>query len=441
MRFYLSNLASSIDDHTLEVFKKSSASIFVKISGMIVAMVVSIYLGRTLGADGLGIINLSNRIISLALVFCLLGVRQALIKEVAIGNSKSDGRHIKAYMRAAYWINGGITLIVTCIFLLLTPWLSEEVFDEPSLKIPLAIAALVMVPQVFSRIFSSGLIGLKKIWQSSLIEDTLSMVFIAVVLFLMWWMNYQITVISVAIAYAIGRTLVSIIISIYWKNLVLFNEKTKIQFRSLLKTSLPLLLVSATSVVTSNADILMLGFFKNAEAVGLYSIASRLALITIFVLAITNSTVSPKIAVLFREGRIKELEKMLQKVTTVLLMIGLGQLLVYLFFGKAILGLWGSEFINAYWVLIILNIGLLFNLSTGVVGSVLAMSGKEKILGIATSIAMVANVILNFFLIQHFGAEGAAIASAATVLGVNIYIVHVIKRDIGIFLIPFTKYS
>jgi O-antigen/teichoic acid export membrane protein len=61
------------DLHTLEVLKKSSASIVVKIAGMGAGLLVSIFLGRALGAEGLGIISLSNHFVVLLLVLSMFG--------------------------------------------------------------------------------------------------------------------------------------------------------------------------------------------------------------------------------------------------------------------------------------------------------------------------------------------------------------------------------
>lgn len=75
---------SSIDEHTLEVIKKSSSLIVVKIGGMVAAFVVSIILVRTLGPEGLGIISLVNQIIAIALIFSILGMNNVIVKEFAI---------------------------------------------------------------------------------------------------------------------------------------------------------------------------------------------------------------------------------------------------------------------------------------------------------------------------------------------------------------------
>jgi hypothetical protein len=54
MLSFLKYKFSSLDVHTKEVIFKSSASTIVKVGGLIFGVLVSIFLGRTLGAEGLG---------------------------------------------------------------------------------------------------------------------------------------------------------------------------------------------------------------------------------------------------------------------------------------------------------------------------------------------------------------------------------------------------
>ena len=72
-------LKKKLDIHTLEVVNKSATSTIVKVAGMIIGMGVSILLGRTLGADGLGVFNLSYRIVSFIMIFCLLILLEGML--------------------------------------------------------------------------------------------------------------------------------------------------------------------------------------------------------------------------------------------------------------------------------------------------------------------------------------------------------------------------
>ena len=63
-----------LDIHTSEVLRKSFWSMIVKGVGILALLWISLFLGRNLGADGLGIISLANRIVGLCLVFALFGL-------------------------------------------------------------------------------------------------------------------------------------------------------------------------------------------------------------------------------------------------------------------------------------------------------------------------------------------------------------------------------
>ena len=185
-------------------------------------------------------------------------------------------------MHTAYWLNGGVTLALSVILIFLSPWLANTVFNEPRLQYPLMIALLVMTPQVFSRIFSSGLVGYRKIWQSNLVEQTLSIAITGILLVILWLLKREITVNVVAVCYAIGRVGVTISVGFYWKSLYQFKSKRSVISKQLLKTSIPLLIITITSILVSNADVIILGALADVKQVGLYSVAARIALLTSF---------------------------------------------------------------------------------------------------------------------------------------------------------------
>ncbi len=96
---------SLLDIHTKEVIKKSSASTIVKVAGIIISLVVSIFLGRVLGAEGLGVINLADRIVRLLIILSLIGFGKVLIKEVARAYNNKNWVHIGNVMYTAFIIN------------------------------------------------------------------------------------------------------------------------------------------------------------------------------------------------------------------------------------------------------------------------------------------------------------------------------------------------
>ena len=57
----INQFRSKLDVHSLEVLVSSSKSMIVKVVGMIAGLMASIILGRTIGVEGIGTINLINK--------------------------------------------------------------------------------------------------------------------------------------------------------------------------------------------------------------------------------------------------------------------------------------------------------------------------------------------------------------------------------------------
>jgi len=422
----------NFDVHSAEVVKKTFSSAIVKILGYIFGLGISIFLGRTIGADGLGIINLSNRIISVVTIICLLGLQQTIVKEVAIAKSKSNWQQVKNVIFSSFWLSSSLSIIITSLLIFTAPWVSRTLFNEPLLTVPFIIASIVMTPQIISRIFAAGLNGFGKIWQSNLVDQTLSSAVSALILIILWLSNYKIDVTIVAIVYAISRIIVTLSISIYFRSVIDYKGKKEFEFKKLLNTSLPILGIIISGTIFANADAIFLGIFKDSKEVGLYTVAARIAVLTSFLLQVSNSAVSPKIAALFSNNKLEELEQMIQKITRNLLVVGFLTLLIFYFFGEIILSIWGDEFKNAFWILFILGVGQFINLATGPVGSLLIMSGYEKIQLKISLFFVTLNIILNIILIPFLGAIGAAIATAITIAGINLTRVIYVHFKIGI---------
>lgn len=404
---------------------------------MIIGLMVSVFIGRTIGADGLGIINLANRIVNILIIIGLLGIQQVIIKEVAIARDKRDFIHIGNVMYTAYWINGGFTLVISVILILLTPLMANHVFNEPRLTYPLMIALVAMTPQVFSRVFSAGLVGYRKIWQSNLVEQTLSIVVTGITLIIFWLIKGNITVNLVATCYAIGRVVVTFSVGMYWRSL--YHHRAKRQFiaKKLMKISLPLLMVTATGIIMANFDVIILGGFTSSDEVGLYAVAARIALLTSFFLQISNAAISPKFAALFQSGKIDEMEKMAQQVTKGLGFIGFVPFIISVIAGKYILSIWGGEFTEAYFILIILSFGQFINIGTGSVGTLLAMTGHEKILFSISLTFLLISIGLSFLLTHYYKSLGLAIAVSFTIIAINIVRMLMVKKYLGINIVTF----
>ncbi|MFT6834992.1 MAG: O-antigen/teichoic acid export membrane protein [Francisellaceae bacterium] len=428
-------LSTFLDVHTVEVLVKSMSSLVVKIIGMALAFLISIYLARVLGADGLGIINLSIRIVYILMIFGMLGMVQTIIREVAIASEENNHAHINNVMYTAYLLNGGMTLLISLICILLAPFLANTVFNEPRLTFPLIVALLVMTPQAYSQMFSSSLIGRRKIWQSNLADQSLSVLISAFVFYVFWLNETKLTVDLAAIVYALGRLFVTIFMGLYWKKIFFNSEKKEFLFKNLYRKAHPIFVTSLSLAIMTNSGIIFIGILSDSKNVGLYTVATRLAELMVFLMLVANSAVSPKISSLYKQNRIQELEAMLQKTSQILFLIGLVFLATLVILGEYILAVWGEEFKEAYWVLVILCLGQFVNISTGAVGQLLTMTGnQQKQRDIALKCLLVVLMLMPFA-VYFLGAIGAALVTAGGIASINIATLLRAQKVIGVKIV------
>ena len=428
-----------LNSNTTEVSKKAIPTAFVKLAGMVLSIIVSVFIGRTLGAEGLGVINLANRIVAVLLVVCMFGMRQVLIKEIAIGRNRGDLKRIGDSLKTAYFLNVVISIVVSISLIILSPWLANSFFKVPELEWVLVLSFIVIPFQILSRIFSSGLTGYKKIWQASLVDQTLSVFIVFLILFIYYILSIEITTFNVVIAYVIGRLTTTLALGVYWHTIFSSILKKERKTKELIKTAFPIFLVSLTETIYKNIDIIMIGWLCSAKEVGIYTVASRIAILSGFLLNVANSTVSPKFATIYDENKKPELEKLVQFVTIALFLISLAILIMSIGFGNFILSIWGLEFKSGHSVLVILAIGQFFNVATGTVGTLLTMTGFEKKLLAVNTLFMVLNIILNIVFITIWGIEGAAFAYAISIFGMNFTRVFFVHKYIGIHVFPWVK--
>ena len=252
---------------------------------------------------------------------------------------------------------------------------------------------------------------------------------ILLLLSIIWLLQIKITIEVVAIVYAIGRVIVTIVAGLHWKQSKNYNRQFRFNLKEYIKTALPLYIVSISGTLANHFDIIILAFFADPIHVGLYAVASRLALLIVFALNVTLSTVSPKIAYLYASGKTSELETMIQKTTKISGVISLIPMIIYLIFGHYILGLWGPKFISAFHILIILSLGQVINVLTGAVGQILIMTGEEVLQSKITIFFAVYGLIQTVIAGHLYGVIGIAYSQTINIVLVNIVkSIYIYKR-------------
>ena len=110
-----SKIKNKLDNHTLEVYLNSSKAIIVKGAGIVVGLLVSIFLGRNLGSEGLGVVNFAKQIGSLLLVITMFGFENVVIKFVSNAKAKLDDKGVATATKTSLIFNGLLSIFIASI--------------------------------------------------------------------------------------------------------------------------------------------------------------------------------------------------------------------------------------------------------------------------------------------------------------------------------------
>lgn len=192
--------------------------------------------------------------------------------------------------------------------------------------------------------------------------------------------------------------------------------------------SVTIILGGVLSLLINYIDIVMIEAMLETKDVALYKVGTELAQIPSLFLRIVNTVFPPLISKLYHEGKVDEVRALYEKLTRWLFLVSSLVIIFILVFWEPILSLYGSAYIGAKNVLIYRGIGQLVNASVGSVWYIVLMTGHPKIRFVSILVSAVMNITLNYVLIPVLGIDGAALASMASTVFINILGFFVVKH-------------
>jgi O-antigen/teichoic acid export membrane protein len=196
------------------------------------------------------------------------------------------------------------------------------------------------------------------------------------------------------------------------------------EMKAWLGSALPFMLIGCMQIISTKTDIVMLGFYRPAEDVGVYRVAVQIAMLVVFPLTAVNMVIAPHMARLWAQQDKATFQKMVTWSARGILLLSLPLALLFIGAGELLLSLvFGAAFAAGALPLAILAGGQLVNAGTGSVTSILSMTGHERAAAQAVAVGAAANIVLNVTLIPLWGMAGAAVATLMALVIWNVYMV------------------
>ncbi|MDP5081910.1 MAG: MATE family efflux transporter, partial [Winogradskyella sp.] len=198
----------------------------------------------------------------------------------------------------------------------------------------------------------------------------------------------------------------------------------------------PLFLISLFQAISTNFVVIFLGFIDETYSAGLYTIALSIIVIPNIMLFSFNTAISPKLSQLIKKRKNLEIQENLNAICGIQTFIGILIFLIVLIFGREILSAWGEDFKDAYDLIIILFIGVIFNLAMGGTGILLTLSGRYNLVSKITFFSTILNVLLPYFVYLKFGLIGLGYLFVVLAVLVNVVRLILVKKYFGFYIYP-----
>ena len=408
--------------------------------GSVFRYIFSIFMARWLGPQMLGLYSMGNAVIRIGEIFALMGLDNGVLRFVS-----RDSKNIATAEHSIYssMKMGLISSLITALILYFSSeWIVYNFLKEDSfLVIIIKVYALSLPFCIPLLIASSATQGFKTLKYKIIVEHIMNpMTHVFAFLIAYIYLGDRLAVlVPPFLSHVIGL----IFILLFLKKFIDLDLKKIISTHAdikILKFSIPLMFVSAIGIVMHWVDVIMLGFFWDANTVGMYHPIERTAGLIRMILFAFAGIFSPLFSQYFYENESQKMIEIYQLSTKWILLSSLPIFIFLILFSEPMLMVFGSQF-NDFTSLKILAAGIMVQTFFGLGSSSLTMSGFSNLNLFNVSIALIVNIILNFILIPDHGILGAAIATTFSLVIISVlrFFENYYILDLNLFSLKLTK--
>ena len=375
---------------------------FDKILRMGVGLFVGVWVARYLGPEQFGLLSFATAFIGLFGAISTLGLQGIVVRDIV---RDPGGKEETLGTAAVLQFLGGLIaygLIITAIF-----WLRS---DDALAKAIVAILGSMMLfraSEVAIYWFESQVLSKYTVW----VQNGVFLVFATVKVGLILQNASLIAFAWAMMAEAlVAALLILLMLGLRGPRLSRLTASFK-RTKTLLADSWPLLLSGIAVMIYMKIDQIMLGQMIGDEAVGIYSAAVRVSEVWYFVPTAIVASVFPAILEAKKRSE-KQYYDRLQRLYDLMVWLAIAVALPMTFLSTAIVSLlFGDAYAQAGSVLAI-HIWAAVFVFLGVASGKWFLAENRQNLSLQRTVSgMIANVMLNFFLIPQFGIFGAATAT------------------------------
>ncbi len=410
-----------------------------KVLGALSGYLFAFIVGKSLGAESFGTYELAFTVLMILGTFGRLGLDGALVRFLAEWQTTGEHGKILSLYKQVILHGTIISVSLGVVLFFLSPWLGSFYGGETTI-ISFKYVTLALPFYMFLTLNLEAIRGFKKMIAFSIFQNGSVLLLASAILFI--GSHFDIPTLELPMAaFTFALMVVSVISGLSYFRIqsreLKSSHPTKVEMSRIYKVALPMLVSGALFYIISWTDVLMIGYFENEKAVGVYRIAFKIATLITFTQFAINSFVAPSISELNANKANGAFRRLLRQVGVINFWMATPPALVIFIFPDFMLSLFGPEYASAMVVLKILAVGQLLNALCGPVLYILNMTGKEKDSQKIMFVVTFINIFLNAILIPIYGIEGAAWATSISMIAWNISAVYFVVKYYEVWPVSF----
>lgn len=381
--------------------------------------ITQVLLTRLLNASGYGIFSYGQTILLLMLNISNMGTDKSLMRYLP--SQAGNRRFQQATLTLAYGTSLVASICAAAFLIITAPIISTYTINNPIFVSVLRLFAAILIIDTIMQVTSTSFralemaqfdVAIRKIGRQG------SLLLAAAVAFFLGLNVFSTTILAVVAS----MITLGCAVALAFRHLDIrpSRDLSEANLREYYNYSIPLSAKDMGSFFYTKADVLMVGIFFSASAVGVYNIAVLLAAFITLPLGAVNQLFPPIAAKLYSSDSNSELDEVYSAVSRWAMTGALPLAVGAIIYRTELLALFGAEFATGGAILIVLALAKFADTAVGPSGYMLMMTDHQYLLLINQWSFALLNIILNYFFLLWFGVIGAAYASAIVLASLNL---------------------
>ncbi|WP_373033598.1 flippase [Sulfurovum sp.] len=398
----------------MKYFRNTSWLFGEKILRMVVGLFVGVWIARYLGPEQYGLLSYAGSFVGLFTIVATLGLDSIVVRELVMDKTRHNELLGTAFYLKLMGAFGVLTVLaITVVFTSNDTYTNTLVFIIASATVfqSLNVIDFYFQSRVLSRYIAYA--NFISLFFSSVVKIILILMEAPLVAFA-WVVLFDSFVLAMGFLYFYRHNHLSLRA---WR----FEKSTA---ELLLKESWPLILSGSVLIIQSRIDQVMLKEMAGNTEVGYYSVALKLIEVFGFIPMLLKSTFFPSIQHAKKTSEALYQNRLLNFYRLNFLLFLLIATPIFIFAEPMVVLLYGNAYQSAGILLALMAVRLFFT-NMGVARSAYILSENLLKFSLITMVlGTVANIVLNYFWIESYGAKGA-IAATIVSFTVTVFLVDI----------------